>query len=179
MDAFPELNTPRLTLRKIQVEDIDALVQYANNRNISDHILNIPYPYQEPNAVFRISYVVQGFKNKTRYVFALVLKARAELIGEISLHLDNDKSKAELGYWVGEPFWGKGIATEAAGAILQFGFEKLGLPLIYATCHAENNASAKVLLKNGVTQHNVNGNVILYWITKQEYFAQRHDGTTM
>ncbi len=64
MEFFPELNTKRLKLRKIQVEDIPSLVKYANNKKISDHILNIPYPYQEPDAVFRISYIVQGFKNK-------------------------------------------------------------------------------------------------------------------
>lgn len=169
MDYFPVLHTPRLALRKIQVEDIDALILYANNRKISDQVINIPYPYQEPNAVFRISYVVQGFKNKTRYVFAIVLKERAELIGEISLHLDEDKNSAQLGYWVGEPFWNLGIGTEASRAILQFGFEKLQLRFIHATCHVDNKASERVLLKNGLSEHNENGKVKRYVITQGEY----------
>src|SRR5215203_5117272 len=124
MDVFPELNTKRLTLRQISIEDVPSLLKYANNKKISDNILNIPYPYGEPDAVFRISYVVQGFKNKARYIFAIIFQESKELVGEISLHLDNRKNIGQLGYWVGEPFWGKGIATEAAKAVLKFGFEK-------------------------------------------------------
>lgn len=176
MDAFPELNTKRLKLRKIRVEDIEALVRYANNKKISDHIINIPHPYQEPNAVFRISYVHQGFVAGTRYVFAIAIKESDEFIGEISLHLEKDKNIAQLGYWVGEPFWSKGIATEAIEAILKFGFHRLNLDSIYATCHVENAASEKVLLKNGMKKSNVNGNVALYTLTRQEHEQQYANG---
>ena len=169
METFPVLYTPRLILRKISPDDIPSLVKYANNKKIADHVLNIPHPYSEPEAVFRISYVVQGFKSKARYVFAIVLKETEEFIGEIGLHLDKDGTIAQLGYWVGEPYWNTGIASEATGAVLKFGFEKLGFDKIFATCHADNAASAKVLVNNGVVQHSMNGNVIQYWITKQEY----------
>jgi RimJ/RimL family protein N-acetyltransferase len=169
MNIFPELNTNRLKLRRIQAEDIPSLVKYANNKKIADNVLNIPHPYQEPDAVFRISYVVQGFKNKARYVFAVILKEREELIGEASLHLDNTNNIAELGYWVGEPFWNKGIATEAVKAVLKFGFEKLGLTIIFATCHEENKASGTVLLNNGMLKKSITGHVIEYSLKKQEY----------
>lgn len=172
MNLFPILYTNRLKLRKMQIEDVPSLVKYANNRNISDYIINIPYPYQEPDAVFRMSYVVQGFKNKTRYVFAITLKENGELIGEISLNFTNNKTIAELGYWVGEPFWNKGIATEAIKAILKFGFEELELQIIFGTCHVENKPSGKVLLKNGMSQHSVKGNVIQYRLTKESYKEQ-------
>ena len=168
MDSFPEINTRRLKLRKLSPEDNPSLVKYAGNKKISDEVLNIPYPYQEFDAIFRISYVVQGFKNKTRYAFAITLKETGELIGEISLHLEDDRKKAELGYWIGEPFWNQGIATEAAIAVLEFGFGTLGLQKIYATCHIENEASVKVLLKNGMLMRHVNGNVALYSLTKEE-----------
>lgn len=166
MNIFPELHTTRLKLRKIQTEDIPSLVKYANNKKIADHVLNIPHPYQEPDAVFRISYAVQGFKNKTRYVFAIILKEKEELIGETSLHLDNTNNIAELGYWIAEPFWNKGIATEAVKAILKFGFEKLGLDIIFATCHEENKASGHVLLNNGMIKNSVTGHVIQYRLKK-------------
>jgi [ribosomal protein S5]-alanine N-acetyltransferase len=113
--------------------------------------------------------VWQGFKNKSRYVFAIIQKEQNELVGEISLHLDNRNNAAELGYWIGEPFWGMGIATEAAGAILKFGFEKLLLQLVVATFHEENPASGKVLLHNGMLKGRVNGNVALYSLTREEY----------
>ncbi len=168
MEHFPEVSTQRLKLRKIQIEDVPSLVKYANNKKISDHIINIPFPYQEPDAVFRISYVVQGFKNKVRYVFAIILKETAEFIGEISLHMDH-KSSAQLGYWIGEPFWKKGICTEAVEAVLKFGFETLQLHLIHATCHADNKASEKVLLHNGMIRNKVVGSILEYRLTDEEY----------
>ena len=172
MEVFPELNTERLKLRKISIDDIPSLIKYANNKKIADNILNIPYPYQEPDAVFRISYVHQGFKNKSRYVFAIIFKESDELIGEISLHLDQSRNIAQLGYWIGEPFWGKGIGTEATEATLKFGLQKLDLDMVYAECHVENKASEKVLLNNRMTQQGVNGNVMLYQLSKQEFDKQ-------
>ena len=170
MNTFPELNTDRLKLRKIRIEDVDALVKYANNKKIADNIVNIPHPYRESNAVFRISYVVKGFKSKTRYIFAIVLKKREEWIGEISLHLLDKKNRhAQLAYWLGEPFWNQGLITEASVAILKFGFNQLDLELIYADCYVTNKASQKVLLNNGMTKHSRNGNIILYKLTKKEY----------
>lgn len=176
MDVFPELNTNRLKLRKMGIEDIPTLVKYANNKKIADNVLNIPYPYQEPDAVFRISYVVQGFKSKARYVFAIIFQESEELIGEIGLHLDNSRNIAQLGYWVGEPFWGKGIATEATGAVLKFGLEKLNLDMIFAECHVENKASEKVLLNNGMKKNGTGGSVTQYRLTKQE-FEEQHKAT--
>src|ERR1044072_3086704 len=105
MLVFPELYTERLHLRQLQADDIPALVKYANNKKISDYVKNIPHPYQEPDAVFRISYVVQGFKAKARYVFSIVHREQEELIGEIGLHMDNGGEVAQLGYWIAEPFW--------------------------------------------------------------------------
>lgn len=170
MELFPIINTSRLKLRKLEVEDLPALVKYANNKKIADNIVNIPFPYREPDAAMRMSFVVQGFKNKTRYVFAIILKERPELIGEISLHfLDKNNNHAQLAYWVGEPFWNQGIATEAAKAVINFGFKKLGLDLIYADCKTENQASEKVLLHNGMKTHNQNGNLVLYRITRLEF----------
>src|SRR4051795_131026 len=162
MEVFPELNTERLKLRKISIEDVPSLIKYANNKKIADNILNIPYPYQEPDAVFRIGYVHQGFKNKSRYVFAIIFKESDELIGEISLHIDSSTSIAQLAYWIGEPLWGKGIATEAAEAILKFGLEKLDLNMVYAECRVENKASEKVLLNNRMIKKGISGRVVQY-----------------
>jgi [ribosomal protein S5]-alanine N-acetyltransferase len=173
MEVFPELNTNRLILRKMSVDDLPSLVKYANNRKIADRILNMPYPFQEPDAVFRIGYVHQGFKNKTRYVFAIILKESRELIGEVSLHVDRSKEIAQLAYWVGEPFWNKGLSTEASSVVLDFGFEQLHLHAIYAECLLENKASQKVLLNNGMIKSGYNGSVVQYRLTKQECDERR------
>jgi [ribosomal protein S5]-alanine N-acetyltransferase len=173
MDSFPILHSSRLLLRKIDPDDIPSLVKYANNKKISDFVLNIPYPYNEPDAVFRISYVVQGFKNKARYIFAIILKENDEFIGEISLHLDRQQNISELGYWIAEPFWNQGLAGEAAAAVLKFGFEKLELNLIFATCTTENIASQKVAAKAGMQRGKTTGNVIQFVITGEDYAASK------
>lgn len=178
-DNFPELMTETLRLRKIKISDVPSLLKYCHNKKISEQIINIPYPYREEDAVFRINFVWQGFKNKERYVFAITLKNSDELIGEIGLHMDKSNNSAQFGYWIAEPFWGKGIASEATAAILKFGFMDLHLNKIYATHYPENPASGKVMLKNKMIkeaelkeQYNVEGiykNVIQYRLTKEEY----------
>lgn len=179
MKEFPELITNKLKLRKIRPSDISSLLKYCNNKNISDQIINIPYPYLEDDAVFRMNFVLQGFFKKERYVFAISFKENEELIGEIGLHLDKNNNSAQFGYWIAEPFWGKGIATEATAAILKFGFEKLNLNKIYATHYPDNLASGKVMLNNKMIKeaemkehYKINDtykNVIQYRLTKKEY----------
>lgn len=181
MKNFPELNTSRLRLRKIKAEDLSSLIKYCNNKKISDQILNIPYPYHEEDAIFRMNFVLQGFKNEERYVFAINFNGNDELIGEIGLHLDKTNNSAQFGYWIAEPFWGKGIATEALTAILKFGFETLNLNKIYATHYPDNEASGKVMLNNQMIKeavlkdhYKVNDEyrtVIQYRLTKSEYLA--------
>ena len=161
MQGFPTLYTERLKLRKMEVEDIPSLIKYANNKKIADRIVNIPFPYREPQAAMRMSYIVQGFKKKARYVFSITWKTTNELIGEISLHLLKDQ-RAEIGYWVGEPFWNQGVATEAVGAILKFGLEDLNIIEVTASCYADNFASSKVLEKNGMKETIRTGNLIQY-----------------
>ncbi|HEY6978063.1 MAG TPA: GNAT family protein [Chitinophagaceae bacterium] len=179
MKIFPELITKRLKLRRIQLSDVPSLLKYVNNKKISDQILNIPFPYQEEDAIYRLNFIIQGFQNKDRYVFAITLKDENELIGEIGLHIEKDNNNAQFGYWVAEPFWGKGIATEATAAILKFGFEKLNLHKIYATHYPGNKASGKVMLNNKMIKeaelkdhYKINNryrSVIQYRLTKQEY----------
>jgi RimJ/RimL family protein N-acetyltransferase len=104
------------------------------------------------------------------------------------LHLDKNNNNAQFGYWVAEPFWGNGIATEATAAVLQFGFEKLNLNKIYATHFPDNKASGKVMLKNKMIKegelkdhYRVNNeyrSVIQYRLTKQEYEKQKAASTS-
>lgn len=165
MDRFPVLYTEQLELRQINAGDITSLVNLANNKHIADQIINIPHPYEEHHAVHRLRYVFSGFKEKTHYAFAIILRDADQLVGEISLHL-KPNAEAELGYWIGEPYWNRGLATEAIAAITSFGFNKLGLLRIYAECRRNNTASIKVLLKNKFNEAGANGQAIaLYELT--------------
>ena len=167
MEAFPKIYTTNLELRKLTVDDVPSLVKHANNKKIAAHILNMPFPYEEHNAVFRLSYVYQGFKNNTHYVFAIISRESDEFVGEISLHLGPAAGIAQLAYWIAEPFWNRGIATEAAKAVTQFGFNKLKLEWIYAECHMDNPASQQVLVHVGMERKKVTGNVAQYIISAQ------------
>ena len=179
MTDFPELNTAALTLRRTCQADIPALIKYLSNRSISSQLLNIPFPYREEDATKRLNFIEQGFLNKDRYVFAVSLRTDSELIGQIGLHLDKIHNHAEVGYWIAEPFRNKGIASQAAGMILKFGFEILKLHKIYATHFPDNPASAKVMLKHKMIKegelkdhYKLNGtykSVIQYRLTKDEY----------
>lgn len=181
MNNLPHLISQKLLLRKIRNEDIPSLIKYCNNQKISDQIINIPYPYGEEEAKNRIKFVLSGWETGDRYVFAITLQPNDELIGEIGLHLDKANNCAQFGYWIAEPFWGMGIATEALAAILKFGFTELNLNKIYATHYPDNLASAKVMLNNKMIkeaemkEHYKIGSayrdVIQYRLTKEEYFS--------
>ena len=155
MYNLPLIRTGRLQLRKLTPNDLSALRQYADHPRVSENVLNIPHPYREHHAALRLSYVVQGLKKETHYIFAIIHNERKELIGEISLHRGGKPGLAELAYWIGEPFWGNGYATEAARAVVRFGWENLGLHIIVGSCKISNPASARVLEKAGLREGKV------------------------
>ena len=155
MINFPQIATERLLLGPLRASDLPTIVTHAGNRRVADPPLNIPHPYQEADAIFWINSAQQGFKRKSQYTFAIRLQATGELIGGIGLRLHATFDRAELGYWVGEPFWNRGYATEAAAGLLQFGFEQLGLHKIFATYLECNPASGKVMRKNGMVQEGI------------------------
>jgi RimJ/RimL family protein N-acetyltransferase len=86
-----------------------------------------------------------------------------KLVGAVGLTITKRFSRAELGYWVGKPFWGKGFATEASRAVLKYGFEGLQLNKIYATHMTRNPASGKVMQKIGMDQEGLLKQHALKW----------------
>ncbi|WP_175489372.1 GNAT family N-acetyltransferase [Neolewinella agarilytica] len=157
-------------MRKLAVEDLPALVRYANDPAVGGNIVNIPYPYREPDAAFRIGAVLKAFNAKTGFIFAMIHKDRQELIGEISLHLlDKVNPHAQLAYWTGEPFRNQGLTTEAVASVLEFGFDTLNVDLIYGDCKEENIASARVMMANGMKEHSRRGSLVVYAIEKERH----------
>ena len=150
MHKFPEIETDRLVLRKIISNDIPKIIEYAGNIKIAEMTLNIPHPYAKKDAIFWLNSVSEGFKNQTQYTFGIGLNTPNEFIGGIGLKIDSKVNQAELGYWIAEPFWNKGYATEAVEAVLKFGFTQLNLDKIHANHFAKNPSSGKVMLKNGM-----------------------------
>lgn len=150
MKKFPKLVTERLLLNQTKSADIPDIVLYAGNKNITDNTRTMPHPYLEEDAIRWINRMNDGFKGKNEYAFAMRQKNDLRFIGGIGLIIDPDNNRAELGYWLAEPFWSQGFTTEAVQAILQFGFEHLNLNKIVAVYLNTNEASGKVMVKNGM-----------------------------
>lgn len=144
------LTTPRLLLRPFAAPDATRLVELAGSYEVARHTLNIPHPYTAEDAQAWLRLTQQHRAHGTAYPFALELRATGEFIGGAGLGLEQRHHRAEAGYWLGQPYWGEGLATEALGAMLRFGFEELALNKIYATHHADNLASGRVMIKNGM-----------------------------
>ena len=152
MDTEPQptLETARLILRPFRRGDAPAVQELAGAREIADTTMNIPHPYEDGMAEEWIGTHEAGYENGTSATFAIVLRDGASLVGAIGLQLDRSANKAELGYWVGRPYWNLGFATEATGAILAFGFDRLQLNRIQAKHFARNPGSGRVMEKAGM-----------------------------
>lgn len=134
-------------IRSYSARDKDALIKYANNRNVWINLRDsFPYPYTEKDAKAWIHFALNQ-KPESNFVIA----NGAEAIGGIGLvpQADVHRLSAELGYWLGEPFWGKGIASQAVGIFTEYAFANFDLVRIYAFVFEWNRASARVLEKAG------------------------------
>jgi len=144
------LETQRLLLRPFREADIPEIVQLLNDPAIAKTTLNIPYPYNEEKAREWLDFQQQGWESGQEHTFAITRQEDGRLLGAISIRANARHKKAEIGYWIGSPYWGQGYATEAARAIIRYGFETLDLNRIYALHFSENPASGRVMQKAGM-----------------------------
>ncbi len=153
MKNFPILETDRLILSEITSYDIPTIVEYLQEKVISENTSTIPYPYTEEHAKFWVNLCKDAFENEQAYSFAIRNKNNS-FLGAIGIH-NRENNKAEIGYWVGLPNWNKGYATEALKSILNFGISNLGLDEIYGDVYPHNPASGIVLEKAGMTKQGI------------------------
>lgn len=140
-------NQTGITLREFTREDRDALVSLANNRKIADNLRDgFPHPYTLENADIFIE-DAQSWNPPRRFC----IEKNGAYVGNIGLHPNTDiyRMNAEIGYFIGEPFWGQGIASQAVKMMVAYGFEHLNLHRIEAGVFSYNVASAKVLENAG------------------------------
>jgi [ribosomal protein S5]-alanine N-acetyltransferase len=161
--VFTPLQTERLTLRLHAPSDIPALMPLIGAREVAATTLRIPHPYTEADARDFIAGTQEELSNGSGLRLGIVVRESDALCGGVGLRIEPDHRRAELGYWIGVPNWGKGYATEAARALVQYGFETLGLHRIFASHFANNVASAKVLRKIGMRFEGSQRGHILKW----------------
>ncbi|MEL7249505.1 MAG: GNAT family N-acetyltransferase [Bacteroidota bacterium] len=144
---------PPITLREPTLADAPTIAELANNKKIWDNVRNrMPYPYGLTDAE---KFIEQVIKEETSAVRAIIQDETIK--GLVGLHAAQDvyTGTAELGYWIGEAYWGQGLASEAVRLISQIGFKELGLRRIYASVYEHNLASMRVLEKNGFEREGV------------------------
>lgn len=136
-------------IRQWRLEDRDALAENLNNRKILDNLRDgLPYPYTPGDAEAYIRSMLAEDQDKT---FAFAIEADGRVIGSIGVfRCDNIHFRtAELGYYIGEPYWGKGYTTSAVRQICRHVFETTDIIRIFAEPFAHNTASCRVLEKAG------------------------------
>ncbi|MCP4684663.1 MAG: GNAT family N-acetyltransferase [bacterium] len=150
MTAQPTLITKRLVLRPFTASDSADVCRLAGDKDIASTTLHIPHPYEETHAQQWIATHAGAFERGFQAVFAVVQSADGSLSGAIGLTLDPKNRSAEMGYWIGRPFWGKGYCTEAARELVRYGFEDRNLNRIHANHFGRNTASGRVMEKIGM-----------------------------
>ncbi len=163
MTAPQELRTPRLLLRSLERGDLSAIVRLAGAREIAATTANIPHPYAGDNAQSFLEHAEEEFRAGRSATFAVTISPRGEFCGAVGLVIAPAHERAELGYWIGVPYWGQGFATEAASAVIAFGFEALRLNRIHASHFAGNIASQRVLEKIGMRHEGPSRQHIKKW----------------
>lgn len=150
MKTMPTLETQRLLLRPFAIRDAPEVQRLAGEKAIADTTLAIPHPYENGMAEEWISTHPQEFATGQGVTFAIVSKEGGILVGAISLIRIVPNHQAELGYWVGKPYWKRGFCTEAGKAVLSYAFEKMRLIRIHARHMTRNAASGRVMQKLGM-----------------------------
>lgn len=175
----PQLETERLLLRPFTLADAPEVQRLAGDPAVADTTLNLPHPYLDGMAERWIATHQPQFAAGVSAVFAVTLRAAGALVGTIGLGIERRYDRAELGYWVGLPYWGQGYCTEAGRRLLAFAFTDLTLNRVFATHFLRNPSSGRVMQKLGMTreglcrQHVKKGDryedSVLYGILRDEW----------
>lgn len=163
----PETNIMNFNLRPWQATDIASLVRYANNWQIAKNMTDkFPHPYTEDAGRAFIAFATS---EKPVRIFAIDVDGEA--VGGIGIHPQDDihQMNAELGYWLAEPFWGRGIVSNAIRQMVDFAFATYRINRVFARPFGTNLASQRVLQKNGFALEGRFKNVLL---KKGEYFDE-------
>lgn len=147
----PILETDRLVLRPFTPADETGVQQLAGDARIARGTGAVPHPYPLEAARDWIAIHPASYASLKEIVYAITLKGTGELLGAISLlNISRRDSRAELGFWVGAPYWSSGYCTEAARALIQHSHRAHGISKIVGRCFAWNTASARVMEKVGM-----------------------------
>jgi RimJ/RimL family protein N-acetyltransferase len=168
-------------LRKLEESDAPSIQSLVSDRDVAVNLLLVPHPYPENGAIEWIRTANKHLNDRTGLHWGIERHDTPGIIGNIGLKLVLEHQRAEIGYWLGKPFWGRGYATEAALAVVKHGFETMGLNRMNSFHYHWNPQSGRVLAKIGMKHEGVQRRHILrlgQWaddvmlgMLKEDYFA--------
>lgn len=144
------IRTPRLRLRSFADGDLGRLVQLLGDWEVARWLARVPHPYEVSDARFWVRYASEALAAGREFAFAVERSEDSGLIGAVGLRR-HTADLAELGYWIGRPFWRQGYAREAADALVRHGFGRLGFLRIEASALPDNHGSQALLMALGFT----------------------------
>ena len=175
------LTTERLILRPFVPDDAPEVARLAGDRRIADTTLNIPHPYDESMALAWIGTHAERAERDEGISLAVADRTTGAIVGAAGLAINRAHRRGELGYWVGAEQWGRGYATEASRAVIDYAFGPLDLARVVAHCLTRNPGSRRVMEKLGMQlearlrQHMVKWDVAediwIYGILREEWRA--------
>jgi len=160
------IQTERLLLRPFVQSDAATVEMLLDDKEIASNCRRVDYPYPRGGGAEWIATHQPARQTGDGYALAIVRTDEDQknpLIGAIGLEVNKEDHNAELGYWVGREFWNQGYCTEAAIAVIEFGFETLGLRRICSEHMARNPASGKVMKKAGLTREGLRRKHVRKW----------------
>jgi Acetyltransferases, including N-acetylases of ribosomal proteins len=179
---FPTLETERLILRKLRLEDAKDVFEYASDPEVSKYVTWEPHRSIE-DSINLIKFTHEYYERKEGIIWGIVYKENNKVIGTCDISPVTKHFRAEIAYALSRDYWGKGIMTEAVKEVIRFGFERMNLNRIQAMCIPENIGSYRVMEKVGMKYEGlireymyIKGkfqDLKLYSILKREYQEQK------
>lgn len=172
-------------LRPFAPTDAPRVCELAGDRAVADTTANIPHPYEPGMAEAWIATHAPAFAEGKLATFAVVPRDATQVFGAVGLIITPEHNRGELGYWIGRPYWNRGYVTEAARAVIAYGFDTLNLHRVFATHIARNAASGRVMQKLGMTREgemrehirkwDTLENMVVYGLLRSEWVNARHE----
>ena len=148
---LPTLETERLILRRITLDDVDDMFLYGSNEEVSKYVTWNTHKTLSETKEF-INFVLNKYEKNQVAPWGIEYKENGKFIGTIDFVWIQPKQKsAEIGYVISQEYWGNGLAAEAAKEVIKLGFEKMDLVRIQARCDVENIGSSRVMEKVGMS----------------------------
>ena len=179
---YPIIETERLVLRPVTLDDAEAMFEYASNQENTRYTFPTNQSLEETK-----NNIAQFYLASPLGRWGIELKSTGEFIGTIDLHkMDTVLKKAAIGYIINQKYWNRGLTTEANRAVIEIAFEKIGMNKLEAFHDKDNPASGKVMKKSGMRfsheelyarmDKNEPGRIVTdvhYVLTKEDYFANK------